>query len=276
VSASDSSSPSNATLVPAPFIVLFQGRSGSTHLVSLLSSHPGVFCRNEILTFDWQGTFASPALDGASDKKQTPRVLHIGGRRYKANPDKHDIVEALDRIYRKPSIQAAGFKLKFPRQVKEFPEAQDYLLDLGDRLRIILLDRENVLKRAISKQVLVNLRNRDVSLHRQNLKNEVLFEPVTIDVEDVIHLATVTANGRAALFEFARQFENSLTIEYEQLRHAEAETMGKVLEFLDLPTTETLASEYVKVTPDRISLAVKNYDELCRAVSGSPLEAFLD
>ena len=63
---------SNLNGRPTPFVVFFAGRSGSTHLTSLLHSHPDVVCRKEIFH----------TVELSEQDASDPRIdqLLVGGR----------------------------------------------------------------------------------------------------------------------------------------------------------------------------------------------------
>ena len=262
--------------VQSPFVILFQGRTGSTHLVSLLDSHPDIKCRSEDFSFDWKEY--QEKRDSEKLKTSDPKLrrVHFGMEKYGHNPSTRDIRKHLDSIYRS-KFRAAGFKWKFPPQVKGFPEVEEYFQEINERLKVIVLDRKNVLKRAISRFVLSKMQDENIDMHRQNIKKSVNYSAIEIDVEKIVQIAMRSSKDRKKLKVYAKRFENVLHVEYEDLLYKQHWSTKRILRFLDLsPNEHKLRSRYKKATPDCLQNAIVNYDELCEAVKGTELEEMLD
>ena len=182
-----------------PFVILFQERSGSTHLYSLLNSHPQVTCRAEDFTFDW---YRPPGGNGTGAHSGAPpsRRKLIGFGDDVLDPTRADILSHLEAVFEQPTA-ANGFKFKHPNQTGGYPEVLEHLEGLGERLRVVYLDRENVVKRAVSKQVLLHMRQNDqrASLRNENLVRKSEYRPLRIDVDEAIRYARNAQEMRVAL-----------------------------------------------------------------------------
>jgi hypothetical protein len=114
-----------------PFFIFFPERSGSSHLVNLLNSHPQINCFGE--------EFHLRDLPGTQE-------------RIPKHNSAASVVNSLRKIYQNEYTKANGFKFKYPGQPERYPEVMNFLTEHSDQVRIIILYRENRLKAAISKQ----------------------------------------------------------------------------------------------------------------------------
>ncbi len=251
-----------------PFVVLFQERSGSTHLSSLLSSHPEVNCRAEDFSFDWYRPTVAAAGDGEGSGPPTSRRKLIGFRERVLDPTRAQIEGHLAEIFESGS-GANGFKLKHPNQTARYPEVLQYLEALGDRLRVVHLDRENVIKRAVSKQVLVRMRQGREAAHlrNENLMRELEFQPIRIDVPEAVRYAGTVERLRTELAALVDRFPHVHRVEYDDLARRPHEVVPDLLGFLGVDPAVPLSTGVHKATPDALSDAVENFEELAVAVN---------
>ncbi len=130
------------------FIILGQGRTGSTLLVQALNSHPAIVGFGEIFNFsEFLNADAEPVqfnIDGWSPDQATDRALRTS-----------DYARFLrERVFCKhaPEIRAVGFKFHYEHVWGNDPSLAGYLAaDTG--LRVIHLTRRNRLRTLVSKNL---------------------------------------------------------------------------------------------------------------------------
>lgn len=263
------------TACQSPFFIWFTGRTGSTLLCDLLDSHPQVHCRKE--------DFSEIRLDGPAKLAAADNVVEFNGGQFVRrlftpsgiidHPSAQETVDYLHQIFAS-SPDASGFKLKFPGQSAVYPEIMQ-ALERTDNIKVIELSRNNVLKQAISLRNVSRLQKLG-ACQSGNSRQPVQLEPLTLDVELAVAHAKYFLKTNAEFQHQIRKFLQVEAVTYEQLRQQPLPTLQRILDFLAVDKHIELKSEFQKITPDRISDAVKNYDELVAAVRGTELEVFLD
>jgi hypothetical protein len=109
-------------------VILCLGRTGSTHLWSLLDSHPSIRCFGEVL----------------NDEARDPDSLVLSGR--------EDVVPFLRELLARPSEPVSGFKLPM-NSLRAHPQAATLLTeDAG--IRVIRLSRRNRLEQVVSRRLM--------------------------------------------------------------------------------------------------------------------------
>lgn len=250
------------TTARMPFVIFFLERSGSSHLCSLLDSHPQICCGAEEFT-----TRRVPE----TSPHDAPRYIH--SRQLKLlDPSNEQSIEHLNNIFAR-SEHASGFKLKYPIQFNRYPEITESLLQMKDSVRVIHLDRENVLKKFVSKQVLVQQRQGDPNFRRSE---SVKFEPVHIDIDSMLETLTRFESQRQELEKLAKPFEHRLAIEYERFNSDQDSLVKELLEFLHVDEKHKLDSKFQKKTPQSMQESVANFDEMKQIIKGTTYEAMLE
>jgi hypothetical protein len=122
------------------FVIIFEGRNGSSHLVSMLNSHPSVLCYPEVLV----GLSASAQRQIvqciAADQDPRPINAYAGDGRYHLG--------GFAAKWAGRPFPSVGFKTK----VSDMLGAPGLMLDLRDLgFRLIYLRRENILKSVTSQ-----------------------------------------------------------------------------------------------------------------------------
>ena len=259
---------------PAPFVIWFRERSGSSYICSLLDSHPEVLCRRE--------DFDLAMVDDENDYDEG--VFRFKGKVYRRqfkgfkntsrnDPTPTQTVEHLRRIMSQPKT-ACGFKFKFDIQVASYPEIVDELHWLTRQLRVLLLTRENFLKQAVSRQ---NMERLQVNQNQSNLgKARRRLPPLQLDVERAVHYANCFKADNQKFLNSVANFANVKNIVYEKLLADPTREIKELLEFMGVDPEIELTANINKATPDRLSEAIENFDELAAAVAGTDLEAYLD
>lgn len=238
-------------MTPAPFVVLFMERSGSSYLCSLLNSHPDILCRYE--------DFAT-----VGPEHRDRQLMSLSGELID-DPHNKEVIDHLLRIYYRPR-QAAGFKLKFPYQYNAFPELLTVLLEHKSKLRVILLDRADTVRRMVSLYHFHELRLR-TSLKSGNVVDSVPVEKFRIDVPLFVHHVRLEAHHRTTLLSVAGQFPNLLKIDYHDLHQTPATQLDRIAGFLDVPAFVNPATPFRKATPHNLADIIENHDELQTALA---------
>jgi len=229
-----------------PFVILFIGRSGSSHLQSLLGSHPDVNCFDEVF----------------NEKSREGRFQGV------------EAVEAhLTEMYSRPET-AAGFQFKYPKQPALFPEVTRWLGARRSEVRVIQLRRNNRLKGAISLQ---NWKKIRAATAAANLRADSTYElqPLKLDIDAAI--ARMRDHERADIecASMAEQFEHSHLLTYEELCSDPASVVSDLLSFLGVDK-RPLVSDLRKATTDDMRTALANYDEVAERLAGTKYAKYLD
>lgn len=247
-----------------PFIIWFQHRSGSTHLVSLLNSHPEIKCKGEVFGCIQVGDPSkSPEFPDArtlGDRIYT-RILNQFPGRYE-NPSETQCLKEFDNFFSEHGEYAGkirGFKFKFPSQAGLYPEITRQLESQSDRFRIIILRRDNLLRRALS---VLNLQSVREKSNRANVDFELSFEPQTFNPAEVVRLIRYYQTLEPAFTAWPKQFENRIEIEYEDLINQQEKTCDRILNFLGTREKPPLMSRTRKIAPTNLQELVQNHDEL--------------
>jgi LPS sulfotransferase NodH len=212
------------------YLVLFQGRAGSTHLKAHLRSHPQIHAEGEILDElprDWS--------------MQVSRMRALYQSRY-AYP-----------------TRCVGFKTKLStvadvQQLAAFVTTQN--------VRIIHLHRDNPVKLAVSIVRAARLRELYGVWNRH-------LEGIHLGAFAISRDEFAAAIRRVGQYKRLADFVNTLTvprldISYENLLASERATIANVLDFLSVRDWPTRSRTY-KNTPDRLADAVTNLRELREA-----------
>ena len=261
--------------------MLFRERSGSTHLCTLLDSHPDILCRTE----DFDNRRLNDSGDGHCelDTDQSKHRLMTAFKKGKiVNPKPVRVRQHLHNIYSFP-LTACGFKWKFPGQVNAYPELRDELHFIGGQLRILALTRKNVLKQSVSRQNMRRSALANWRFHGQQERPSKLssHEPFHVDVDKTVSYARFLLRSQEAFQQCVESFEcvsnrPALQLDYESLMNERSRTLREIFQFLEVSPDVEVASETVKMTPDCLRTIILNFDQLAKAVAGTELEPMLE
>ncbi|MCH2183434.1 MAG: sulfotransferase [Mariniblastus sp.] len=280
---------------PVPFMIWFRERSGSTHLSRMLDMHPEIIClaedfHEQIIADEQTTNYPSEQLyrDGAHvyvrqvSQFDRPPIVH---------PTSTEVVAHLHDIFSCPA-KACGFKFKHRIQNVLFPEIIPELGTFGDELRLIVLSRQNVLKQAISKQ---NMRRLiETGAAPKNHANLIVSDDPQGPPDHKAPAASSLHLDVDAAIRYARQlqretidFENTiqrlsrygiariLRVNYEEMLSDESTFLERVFTWLEVDPAVKVQAFTRKATPNDLTRAIENYDELARAVAGTDLEPML-
>jgi len=208
------------------FVILFPGRTGSSHLISCLARHPQIHVEGEGLV----------RLDTAAQR------------------------EFLHRLYSKPAprgVTAVGFKTKL-KDVSALDEFASTLIN--HEVRILTLLRENRVKLAIST---LNARRIHAMHGRWNLTTgQAPLPPLDACVDDIVAMIERVDAAQHEVSKFATSLPlPRLEVTYEALLTSHASSMTQIQEFLQV-VPRSLMGDVAKATVDDLRRSVVHFDEL--------------
>jgi hypothetical protein len=230
----------DATRTGPTFAIVCLGRTGSTHLVSLLNSHPEVRCFGEIFTHH------ESTLDEAF-----------------VNSPLDDPVEYVAQLTAPLSEQAVGFKLPL-NSIRAHPGSLR-VLD-RDGMRIVRLRRLNLLALLASRRLLASTRVPQ-STHGDYGDATVVLDPkqslaVFRRMDEHERYLDGLANGKP-VFQIA----------YEDL--AAGRQLEEIQSFLGVEPV-ALRSDFKRVRSRPLSETIENWSEIESALRGTPYERYLE
>ena len=155
------------------------------------------------------------------------------------------------------SRQARGFKTK----LSDIDDQHYFKIKISRAdCRIINLDRQNIVKQALSWMRSDELFRR-YGHHNANDRCYIL-PPSRVDSSDLIRRIVALADGRRALTQFVTTSALvTLNIAYEDMLQDPAAIFEQVQRFLGVETLP-LYSNLVKSTPDNLGVAIQNFSEV--------------
>lgn len=222
-----------------PFIILGQGRTGSTYLIGLLSSHPKIATYSELFHNDELERIRLNYPIGAIMPGMDPgEYLH--NRIFKDFP---------------PEIKAVGFKIFYGHARTHWKSTWAYLRKI--KVRVIHLKRSNYLDRHLSEQ-LASRSNLWSSLQKVDGVN--YNTPIVLDPETCLNNFWDYENKQKFSDKFFAR-NPMLNVYYEDLvSNFEAETR-RILDFLGVEF-QPLLSNFQKQRKLAKSVVIENHDEL--------------
>jgi LPS sulfotransferase NodH len=228
-----------------PFVVLFEGRSGSTFLLDALASHPHIQARKEVMAdLRRQGVAPTTQLAAAA-RLLSPAWLGP----YRAIGFKSKLGDLLDRD--------AFAELLRARQVY-----------------VIYLRRQNQIKAVVSafRGQALKQASGGWNLYDQAQR----LPPLTIEPATFDRWLQEREQREAALAAYVADLGRpTLPLHYEALLIGPEALFAEALAFLGV-RPQTLRPRTLKHTSDDLSRALANFDELRRAYAGTPYEAMFN
>lgn len=227
------------------FVIIFQGRCGSTYLVEALDSHPEIECVGE-------------------------KLASLRKKKYNADDQlgwANNFLTHMDS----PGVSQKGFKTKL-RDVLNKSGFRDLLQSLNTR--IIHLRRRNVVKLTISSFNSVRIRKKtgDWNIYDSTHK------PSETAIDSEVFASWLGGVEKRALDEMAFVVALDLpvlTLFYEDFLCDPSSYFEQIFSFLNVPIREVTGKSF-KSTNDDLRLAISNFDELRSQYSGTPYEAMFD
>lgn len=221
------------------FLILGQPRSGSTLLVSLLNSHPEIYCDGEIL----QERILFP-------------MLFIKGR---ASLGERKFYGFKLLTYQLISVQ----KLKKPKE---------FIMNLSNiGFKIIFQLRRNTLRQQVS-----NLYAHQTGVfHKRNELNH--SKRIVLDIDLLLRWLASSKKLRQLEYELLSDIHH-ISISYEDdlenpISHQE--TVNRICSFLDINSSK-VKSDLVKVTPQKYEDFIENIEEFRERIEKTEFSNFLD
>ena len=225
-----------------PFVIMFTGRTGSSHLTRLLKSHPDVHASGEKL-----GKLRNQGADARAQLEWVDETLSRRGQ-----------------------FRAVGFKVKLrqPLDLEGFTA-----LLRQHQPQIIRMERRNVVKHVISQMNVSRVRSATGKPNATGAQSRL--PPIEIDPDDLINRIRLLEAYEAEVSDYVASLGMPTElVAYEELLVGEELVVNRVLDFLGVPR-RTLTSPVRKSSPDDLRLAVKNFDEMAGALRGTPYETML-
>eukprot|EP00472_Partenskyella_glossopodia_P003813 CAMPEP_0197524938 /NCGR_PEP_ID=MMETSP1318-20131121/10412_1 /TAXON_ID=552666 /ORGANISM="Partenskyella glossopodia, Strain RCC365" /LENGTH=279 /DNA_ID=CAMNT_0043078039 /DNA_START=237 /DNA_END=1076 /DNA_ORIENTATION=- len=154
------------------------------------------------------------------------------------------------------NFEAVGFKWMMNQcLVDVVPEAIDYFKK--EDFRVIILDRENYLRQAISVEA---LKQAPGSAHESSATTE--RPKVDIDADTFLRFFEVRSNTEANYKLIESKVNNTMRISYSQLMENPASTVHDVFTFLDLEQTPVKTDDFVKTHVGAVGDYVKDWEKV--------------
>jgi LPS sulfotransferase NodH len=249
-----------------PFVIIFAGRTGSSHLVSLLNQDPRVLCYPEILV-------------GLNLARQERAVHNVAHGLSQTRPNGYRIAEEYftpdlaTKLEMRP-FKAVGFKTKVT-DLFHAPALLQHLKWMG--FRMIYMRRRNVLKAALSS----------MNATRLNKKTGAWNAAKESNVQGALNVDLVKFNQELEHRELVDSLHDwfyahyqgyKQTVYYEDMLEDEGDFLSSIFNFLDVPLTmpRVLRRRFHKNTPDHLEGAVRNYQEFKTYFADTPYARHLD
>lgn len=245
------------------FVMFHVGRSGSRVLSDLLGQHPRIQSDGEILRGPYRLT---PAIRAA---KKTMREPH----------DPASVIRS--RIPSAGLTSFYGFEMKFfhlrfnESTIERFVEDAAHL----GVTHFVVLERRNTLRKVVSSLI---SRQRG----RFHFREGRIPPPTTLSIDvEKVDIDNEVKPLIAFLESFARDFRvlrrelqgrRSLWLTYEDdVERDPAQGAHRVCDFLGLDRHQPSVN-YVRTTPGALRTLISNYDEVAKALGGTPFEWMLE
>ena len=243
--------PPGAPFGPQPsgrFLILFEGRTGSTWLCNLLGGHPQIRCQHEILHARY-----CPGGQEAVHRRFREAVSRVGG----------------------DGKRVLGLQAKL-NQLGNADDFRELLVEL--RVDVIHMKRRNIVK-----QVNSELRGAELAQNtgQFNLyKDDDRVPEIAFGRKRFGDMLNRRLKREAAMDDFVRSLPLRKTLlHYEELQLDREGALGGLFDFLDVPhhdVTVGIPKQPMKHTSDDLREAVLNFDELKSHFAGTKYESMFD
>lgn len=222
------------------FVLFGPGRSGSTLLVSLLDSHPDIYCEDEIL--------------------HDPVLFPLRYVRCRARLSSKDVYGFKLLSYQLQTVQKRITPVLLLRE-----------LDRAD-FKIVYLSRRNALRHALS-----NLYARRTQVFHHRITDGELVRPrVHIDLQELITWMEGLERTRNFEIEALRGFDYLPLVYEDDLENSAChqQAVDRLTQYLGI-SSASVATEMVKITGKHLADTVENYEELVEFISRTRYAEFL-
>lgn len=223
------------------FVILCLARTGSSHLVDLLDSHPEVRCFGEVLN------------------ETHPRATEEG---WIGGSDAPDAISHLRGLL--TGAGAVGFKLPL-NSLRDHPEVAGWI-DHEPEIRVIRLRRANALSLLLSRKML------RATLVSQSIYGSYGDRTVRIEPRECMR-ALERIEAEDAELDALAQGHETFDVDYESLNDPAALTAAQ--KFLGV-APQPLRSRYERLRSRSFAETIENWDELSAAISKTRWARLLD
>ena len=223
------------------FMISCTARSGSSMLSTLLNSHPRVLCHGEIL--------AAPHESAGPYHEFRRQGIDIDDwlREYrKTRPEAF----LYDVCFNPAGHQSVGFKFKLEESLSKKYKLFRDLLAADRDIRIIHLQRTNILDKYISLQM--TKQSGIFSIRSGSQRPEL--RPFAIDIPEFVAYVREDRRRHKAAFDLFKKHQ-CLHLTYEELCQSRPAALAKAQDFLELPEAD-LATMMVKVIENNSDLVL--------------------
>lgn len=168
-------------------------------------------------------------------------------------------------FFNEAEVDAFGFKFMYG-QNRRYPQVRQWCKEHG--VKVIHLVRKNALKAIVSRHI---AKKRGIYMSTKPL------EPVRTKLKPRKLVAEIRKAGN--MVEKNRVLFSAcpyLEVFYEDFVIETGEISKRILNFLETDESQQLTCDLVKTNIDALGPLVENYQEVCKALSGSPYEQLLD
>jgi LPS sulfotransferase NodH len=243
------------------FVILGTQRTGTILLMGLLDSHPEIACIGELFQHraDYvQHSVPRYRLYVTSSPKN--RILDLVARRSLA-------WSYLDSVFVTFDTPVVGFKLMIDQAIR-FPSVVDYLKTHD--FKIIGIVRQNLLKTHISR---LRALETGVYLSTDQADRVRLQVPIDSLVEELVALERENEVIQRTLTRLGLDYRS---VTYESISGLSRDSeLQRLLSFLDVDPNVHLEPQSTKITPDDLSQAIANYEEVTSILKGTAYQQFL-
>jgi hypothetical protein len=246
------------------FLIIFEGRNGSSYLVSLLNSHPAVLCYPEVLVGLPAAAQTEVVQRVASAADLRPINAYAGADRY----HRHGFAAK----WQAGPYPVLGFKAK----VTDMLGAPGLILELQRHgYRLVHLRRENLLKSVTSHMNALKLQEKFDGISNASRPDQVMGG-IEIDLAKFDYFLARRVLSESLHAWFYENFAGEkIRVSYEELIADEPAFMARFLAFIGAPA-RVLHGTFHKNTPPSLHEAVLNYDAFARHFAGTPYAHYLD
>lgn len=246
------------------FMITCPARSGSSMLVHLLRSHPEICAHDEVFSPEKVKGIIGTYLERCGEDPGYDDQL--SAERYK------DPVRFLYKIVLDPQgKRAVGFKLKHDELI--LPGYSMLLNEIADnsRLRIIHLQRRNLLRRYLSHYITMHVTHVNLVVGAQPIPEVAPLRLDPVACKD--NFETIRAREQ----EFAALFAShpGYSISYEDLVAGDLNKIEGLLQFLGV-SPQPLTTPTRKLGRDNLRSVIANFDELQEYFADSPFSEFFE
>jgi hypothetical protein len=244
------------------FAIIFEGRTGSSFVVSCLNSHPKALCYPEVLQ------------DLGARKQEKVLQLIVSGE-----PLEHFVPRAVQPAYFHgpvqpgPGLASVGFKTKLS-DVCRLGWLGTALAE--DDFRLVYLKRRNIIKAVVSELNANRLREK-FGMGVSNARSEKqVLGPLHVDLGQLVAKLRRRIRREEMHEEFYRKYtRHKIRLHYEDLLGDQSRFLARLLDFLELDD-QPMKGRFLKALPDRLREAIQNYQEVKHLLAGTHFEQLLD